>query len=228
MLKTTEGQLYLSDRRGCSQLDWFRSLHTFNFGPYQAEGRTPFGRLYTVNDDTLNPGCGLSIPVEHDTYVLLLPLVGGVEVNHSLTETVFASAGEMLVLAVRRHTIFSITNPYETALINYLQIWLKATDGNGFVGGCQGMAFDIGIRNRLHELKAAGVKAYIGQFDGRTEGVVPVLEPDKGLFAFVIEGAFEVQNRLMHARDGLALWSLEEVEFEALSNDALILFADVA
>lgn len=32
----------------------------------------------------------------------------------------------------------------------------------------------------------------------------------------------EVQYRLMNAKDGLALWDLQEIELEALSNEAII------
>jgi len=46
------------------------------------------------------------------------------------------------------------------------------------------------------------------------------------VYVFVIEGAFEVQNRLLHARDGLSLSSATEVEFEALSNDAMLLILE--
>jgi hypothetical protein len=31
---------------------------------------------------------------------------------------------------------------------------------------------------------------------------------------------------LLHARDGLALWEVEAVEFEALSNNAIIFFIE--
>ncbi|WP_165699302.1 pirin family protein [Hymenobacter jejuensis] len=46
-------------------------------------------------------------------------------------------------------------------------------------------------------------------------------------FAFVVAGAFEVEGRLLHERDGLALWDVQEVELEALSNDALVLVLEL-
>jgi hypothetical protein len=52
-----------------------------------------------------------------------------------------------------------------------------------------------------------------------------------GVFGFVIEGAFEFQNRLLETRDSIALWNEDnetlQIEFEALSNDAIILIAEV-
>ncbi|MBC6988212.1 hypothetical protein H9I52_00875 [Hymenobacter sp. BT491] len=46
-------------------------------------------------------------------------------------------------------------------------------------------------------------------------------------FAFVVTGAFEVEGRLLHKRDGLALWYVQEVELKALSNDALVLVLEL-
>lgn len=70
-------------------------------------------------------------------------------------------------------------------------------------------------------------RQFIGKFTGRAEITHTIAAPYNGLFVFVIEGAFEVQYRMLHARDGLALWDLQEVEFEALSNDAIILVTEI-
>lgn len=44
----------------------------------------------------------------------------------------------------------------------------------------------------------------------------------------VLAGAFEVEGRLLHAHDGLALWDTATVELEALSPDALVLVVELA
>lgn len=42
------------------------------------------------------------------------------------------------------------------------------------------------------------------------------------LFVLVIEGVFEVEGRLLHSKDGLALWNMPLIiELEALSHDAI-------
>ncbi|HSC39564.1 MAG TPA: hypothetical protein VLD19_16885, partial [Chitinophagaceae bacterium] len=73
-----------------------------------------------------------------------------------------------------------------------------------------------------------GFAGSIGKFAGREEAVYKMKNPARGLFAFVLQGAFEVQYRLLHAGDGLGLWELPEIELEALSNDAIILFLEVS
>ena len=62
---------------------------------------------------------------------------------------------------------------------------------------------------------------------GREESIYKVKNAGNCLYIFVIEGAFEVDNKLMEARDGLAIWNADEIEFEALSNDAMLLIFEV-
>ena len=47
------------------------------------------------------------------------------------------------------------------------------------------------------------------------------------LFVFMIEGAFEVEGRLLHAWDSLDLWDATTTEMEALSNEAMILVIEL-
>jgi len=67
----------------------------------------------------------------------------------------------------------------------------------------------------------------IGKFGGRREANYLQKNNDAGFFVFVIEGAFEVQGALLQARDRLVLWDTEDVEMEALSNDAIILVLEL-
>ncbi len=47
------------------------------------------------------------------------------------------------------------------------------------------------------------------------------------LYTFIVDGAFEIEGRLMHARDGLALWNTEKIELEALSNNAIVVVLEL-
>jgi hypothetical protein len=89
MITQTEATIFLADQRGCTQTDWFRSYHGFNFGQYQAENREPFGNLRVFNDDTLAGEKSLKMQVDENTDVILLPLVGAIEYKNSLSETGF-------------------------------------------------------------------------------------------------------------------------------------------
>lgn len=227
MMTQTEATIFLADQRGCSQSDWFRSYHGFNFGHYQAENREPFGSLRVFNDDTLSGEKSLKMQVDENTDVILLPLVGAIDYSNSLGETGFLEAGQVQIFSAAKGMEYEIENPYSDELINFLQIWISGQKEQ-FTPETNQNAFDFQEKNCLRPLFSTQTHGFIGRFDGREEGVYVVRNPEKnGIFVFVIEGAFEVQNRLLHSRDGLSLTHVTEVDFEALSNDAILLILEV-
>ncbi|SEJ19805.1 hypothetical protein SAMN04487995_3722 [Dyadobacter koreensis] len=236
MITQTKGQIYLAAQRGISQLSWFRSFHTFNFGSYQDEFRVPFGNLQVLNDDTLAAGKSCIMKLEQNTEVILIPVVGAVEFHNSLGEPGILEAGQLQIFSAENSMNYEITNPYDKELVSFIQLWLK-NDNPNFVAGNQEGTIELDTKNQLVPLfspKDEGLKiqqeayAYIGKYGGREEGIYKLKNPENGIFVFIIEGAFEVQNRLMESRDGLSLWNPEELEFEALSNDAIILILELS
>ena len=229
MVQQNKAKIFLADERGHNEMDWFRSYNTFNFGQYQQEHKAPFGPLYVLNDDTLDGGKHISMTIEADSLLLLIPVVGAITYNDNQDNSTLIEAGECQLYAVPANTTFQIGNPYENELVNYLQIWFynkPDEDDNG----PQVISFDIvNDRNQLVPIpfNNSPYKFYIGKYAGREESIYKMSDARNGLFVFVLEGAFEVQYRLLHPRDGLALWEAEEIEFEALSNDAIILVMEV-
>ena len=228
MMHQSKAKIFLSDERGHNEMAWFRSYNTFNFGNYKNEHKHAFGSLYVLNDDTLAAEKKLSLTVPENSFVLLIPVVGAVDYKDSNGNTALLQAGEALLCDVQQHTNITIANPYENETINFLQLWVK--HNNDAANTLQLVSFDINRNNNLHSIFAETENKLpalnIGKYDGRAEDIYKIKNANKGVFVFVIEGAFEVQNRLLHARDGLALWDIEEVEFEALSNEAIILFVE--
>ena len=221
-----EARIYLAAQRGCTQSDWYRSFSTFNFGEYFDENRKPFGNILACNDDTLAAGSKIAFQPPENTSILLLPVVGGVYYSISGSAKIWIEAGHALWLFIREDEELEISNPFETHPVNFLHIWLPGSASASQL--TQEIPFDI--EQNKNELQALIVNnkpvGYLGKFDGRKEGTCKVKNPGQGAFVFVIEGAFEVQNRLLQYRDGLALWNLKEVEFEALSNEAVLLLIE--
>jgi len=224
MILQTKGKIFLADERGHNEVSWYRSYNTFNFGRYQNEYKTPIGSLYVLNDDTLAPGGSIRMGVEDDTCMVLLPMVGAIECVDSLGNKAALQAGEAQLLNIPKGGFIRITNPFEDELVSFLQLWIKAPVNERTN---QKAAFDLDKnKNRLIGLFDA-INLSIGQFDGRAEAEYKPNNPGAAIFMFVIDGEFEAQHRLLHARDGLALWDVAEIEMEALSNDAIILVLEV-
>jgi hypothetical protein len=228
MLTQTAAQIYLEGLRGEFQADGFRSLRTFNFEAYRSADRGPFGPLEVLNDETLMPECSHVLQVKEFCQVILLPVVGAIEVEEQGREPRFVNSGEALFLLAAPDEVYTITNPYPDEAINYLQI---RVNGGPFLSTPMSstgitVQFDLSEKNALLPVRGhngSSAHLFIGQYDGRAEGIFTNWNSGNDTFIFVIEGAFEVQNRLLERRDGLALVNAEEVGFEALSNGAIIL-----
>lgn len=225
-MDSIQAQIYLADQRGCSQTDIFRSFHTLNFGNYVAEGREVFGNLQAFNDDTLSAKHSLKIQLSESSIVIIIPVIGGLEYNNTL-QNGFLEAGKGLMLSTQKGMEYEIINPYENEYINFVQIWLK----NNFQESdptLEEFGFDLNQKNQLHAIFSVNNQdSFIGKYEGRKKEEYILKNPENGVFVFVIDGTFEVQDRLLQARDGLAISGIEMIDFEALSDGAVILLISV-
>jgi quercetin 2,3-dioxygenase len=235
MTNRAKAKMFLADQRGLNEANWFRSQHTFNFGKYFNEHKQPFGDLYVVNDEVLDAGRSLNMYIDDYSYVVLLPVMGAIAFKDSSGNDNLIAAGQMQLLTVDKGEKIEITNPFGEGLVNFLQVWIRADRTGAFkesdlstynINKCLGNLLEISPL-RLGE-SSLPFRISIGKFDGRGETTHRLKNRKAGLFVFVIEGAFEVQGTLLHARDGLALLETEEVEMEALSNDAIILLIELS
>jgi hypothetical protein len=133
--------------------------------------------------------------------------------------------GEVKIITSRQEAEIVVSNPFEEEAINFLVVILaNAEDAIG-----SSIKYKVELPEKsgfLNELfSTPSCRLSIGQFQGREEAV-HVLD-GKGCFYYVLSGAFEIQERLLHAGDGLALWALEQVDMEALSNNAVLLTLDL-
>ena len=228
MLTQTDAQIYLESLRGKFQTDGFRSLRTFNYGEYRAPDRGPVRTLEVLNDETLMPECSCALQVDKFCQVILLPVVGAIEVEEKGREPRFVNSGEVLFLLASPDKHYTITNPYPDEAVNYLQIRINDGEFLSTPMSLSGITvqFDLSEKNVLFPVRGyngSSAHLFIGQYDGREEGIFTSWNADHSAFIFVIEGAFEVQNRLLERRDGLALGNADAIEFEALSNGAILL-----
>jgi quercetin 2,3-dioxygenase len=224
-----EAKIFLSEERGLTEATWMRSYNTFNFGHYKTKYKTAVDSLYVLNDDTLAAEKNMRMKVEEDSLLLLLPLAGATAYKDSNGNENLVTAGQLLTTGLKGKDHFTLSNPYPNALVNYLQVWIKAVHIHASTMAVE-QSFDIdGNKNSFEEKRLAnGITLHIGKFSGRQKIILDSKHTNSTCFAFVIEGAFELEERLLHARDGLALWQVSRMDMEALSNDAIIMLIEMA
>lgn len=171
----------------------------------------------SVEDVFLKPGKTLHFKKEQHPF-LLIPLVGSVELDTGRLKSRLDS--EQILVNGRDEVV--VVNPYTKEDVNFLKVDLHrqkdVTRGTAYL--------QLDKRNSL--IVASGIDRTIsvGVFDSRTKGRYAVSKNAKGVYAFVINGSFEVEERLVEHRDGLTLNDVQEIEFEALSELALLLLIE--
>lgn len=229
MRDETQARIFPAAERGIIENEWFRCLSSFVFGRYRQEGKHPFGPLYLLNEDILDAGRSTQLLVEKPSLIFMLPLTGAVEYTDSAGNELLLKAGESALFPAPANTARVISNPYEQGWVNYLEVWIYCPEA-AEIKGIQG-SFQLESQNNqllpLFKFPSCNITASLGQFKGHEELVYRVQNSGNGLFAMVLQGAFEVQHRLLEPRDGLAIWQTDEVELEALSEQAILLLIEL-
>ncbi|PKB16620.1 pirin [Flavobacterium sp. 5] len=227
MIKQTPAQIFKSNLRTVIKTDVFLNLATFNFGIYQDSSRKPFGTLKVFNEITLAPLQKVLTLIDTDTEIVFLPLFGGITYKDDTDNEDFIRIEQIKHISARKGISLEVSNPYEKENVSYLEIWFSTKTAN-FKPATNRFDFGFSERNRLNPLfDFSNTMGFIGIYDGRKEGYYALKDNFNGLFIFVIKGAFEVENRLLQEKDGLSLKKTETVEWEALSENAILLVFEV-
>jgi hypothetical protein len=220
------GKIYLSDLRGLTENSQLRRYSVFNYLDYYNPERIPFGAITLFNEGILAALQSVSTVLPDSYNVVIIPLTGALSFtlgNNKSDE--FLEPGEIRISTVKPNEVLEVSNPYEKNWINYLEIWIKASQIHAT--GSAGFKFNFSEqKNQLIPVvppgSLYGFSVHMGMFDGRTEVLYPTDGKQK-TFIQVICGVFEIQGRLVDEKDSLALWDADNIEIEALSNYAIIL-----
>ncbi len=233
MNKKAKAKIFLAQERGLNETTGFSSFNIFNLGHFFQEHNQPFGHIYLVNDDSLDAGFSLDATIEESSYLVLLPVMGAIAVKDTAGKENLLAAGQLQILSSDKGETITIRNPFKEGIVNFLQIGIRA-ERNTITRANFFSDYDINEHpdslSKIFPDEPGSSRllftVFIGKFNGRGETTLQLKSKNHGAFAFVIEGAFEVQGRLLHAGDALALWDTPEVEIEAFSNQAILLMIE--
>jgi quercetin 2,3-dioxygenase len=234
MIMKSQGKIFLADERGRKLGSSSQSYSTFNFEDYFNPFKHSFGNIYALNDFMLAGSASQSIKVPEGFYVVLLPVSGAISYSDSSVQNKLIVAGQAQVIVAGVDTDIEIRNPFRNEVVNFIHLLIKSDKPSLSKAIYLSTYDDVNrFRNRMvrvfpgiSDTTCSVFSMQIGKFSGRGEAIYTVKQNSKGFFGFVLDGVFEVEGRLLHARDGLALWDIEKVEMEALSNGALILIVE--
>lgn len=224
----TPGKIYLADQRGLTETSILRRHSTFNFEKYFREHKEPFGSLFLCNDESIAGGKLTFFLCKANSTQIFIPITGGIDIV-AKTKEFSVETGQVQILNLEKGEVLEISNPYKDDNINYIQFGIRNEDY--FFSKNTLFDFDFEKKpNQLIEIISDGklpFKLSAGIFAGREEAIYKMESSANSFYTFIIDGAFEIEGRLMHARDGLALWNTQKVELEALSNNAILVILEL-
>ncbi len=190
------------------------------------ESNPVFSALESMQEITLAPKYCFTEKSLENMQVVLIPLVGSLQYTAPLKEMDFLYLEESVSFEMDANKTYSVENPSEQDLISYLQIRFRKDTLSNKV--CIKNAFPSDTKNTFLTLfKSQNVKISIGLYEGREEGVYSLQNNQSGILAYVVHGAFELQNRLLETRDALKIWDLSQIELEALSENAIVVIIEL-
>ncbi|SDI08698.1 hypothetical protein SAMN05421846_10430 [Chryseobacterium taeanense] len=178
--------------------------------------------LRKVSEIVLDESENYILEFAEDSTIMVMILYGEILIN-DFEKTI--SSEQVFTLSSNESNLFHIKNNLEEEKADVLIFEFKNKKNNRFFA-----VEDLHIisKNILFPISEnVEYPNFIGLYEGRREQEYILRKNSKSIFGMVINGAFEFQNRLMESRDAIILSEIATLEFEALSENALLIFFEI-
>ena len=230
--------LHKADTRGHANHGWLDSHHSFSFANYYNPDRMHFGALRVLNDDRVDPGMGFGTHPHDNMEIISIPLEGDLEHKDSMGNTTVIRNGDIQVMSAGKGILHSEFNKNKDQLTKFLQIWVFPNKRNVTPRYDQ-ITLNISDRhNKLQQILSPnsddeGVWIHqdawfhLGKFDANFKIEYPLKKKDNGVYVFILNGDFTIENQALNQRDGFGIWDVEKLSIVSNSEDAELLLMEV-
>jgi quercetin 2,3-dioxygenase len=230
--------LHKADTRGVANHGWLNSHHSFSFANYHNPERMHFGVLRVLNDDIVDQGMGFGTHPHNNMEIISIPLEGDLEHKDSMGNIAVIKHGDIQILSAGTGITHSEYNKNKDKKVKFLQIWVFPNKRNVTPRYDQ-MTLKVEDRhNKLQQILSpnandAGVWIHqnawfhLGKFDKDKTADYALKSKGNGIYAFVLNGDFTINDQPLSKRDGLGIWEIDKLTIKANSPDAEILLMEV-
>ena len=230
--------LHKANTRGEANHGWLHSFHSFSFASYYNPERMNFGVLRVLNDDTVSGGMGFGTHPHDNMEIISIPLEGDLEHKDSMGNTTVIRNGDIQVMSAGTGIQHSEYNKNQNETVKFLQIWVFPNKRNVTPRYDQ-ITLDKNDRhNKLQQILSPNPEDegvwihqdawfHMGDFENGKTATYNIKKSGNGVYAFVLNGQFTINNTNLDRRDGLGLSGLDTIEIVATSDDASILLMEV-
>lgn len=234
----TKSILHKADSRGQANHGWLVSSHTFSFANYYDPSRIHFGALRVLNDDMVKGGMGFGQHPHDNMEIISIPLEGDLEHKDSMGNVAVIRQGDIQVMSAGTGIYHSEYNHHKDEAVKFLQIWVFPNKKNVTPRYDQITLQNKDSLNQLQQILSPipedeGVWIHqdawfhLGHFEKGKTSHYQLKKADNGVYAFVLEGDFQINGYDLNRRDGLGLWDLEGFDLKAQSENSKILLMEV-
>ena len=230
--------LHKAETRGKANHGWLQSHHTFSFANYYNPERMHFGVLRVLNDDSVAAGMGFGTHPHDNMEIISIPLEGDLEHKDSMGNVTVIREGDIQIMSAGTGITHSEYNKNKDKDVKFLQIWIFPNQKNVKPRYDQISLKKNDSKNTLQQILSPdandeGVwihqKAWfhIGKFDNGVKTQYHLKEKSNGVYAFVINGDWKINDQILGKRDGFGIWDVNSLEISSQSSDAEILLMEV-
>jgi redox-sensitive bicupin YhaK (pirin superfamily) len=230
--------LHRADTRGRSLTEWLESYHTFSFADYYDPKRIHFGALRVLNDDRVAPGMGFGAHAHDNFEIISIPLSGDLEHKDNMGNTSVIRSGDIQVMSAGTGIRHSEYNKNRDKEVRFLQIWVIPNQENVTPRYDQITVDSADRHNKLQQILSPdphdeGVWIhqdawfFLGKFDQGMTIDYSLHLKENGVYIFVLEGKFTLDEINLSRRDGLGVWDTDQIRIKSDAPDAELLLMEV-
>lgn len=227
-----------TNERGKADHGWLKSNFSFSFSNYYDPQKIHFGVLRVLNDDQIQGGMGFGTHPHDNMEIISIPLSGALEHKDSMGNHGVIRTGEIQVMSAGTGVSHSEFNHQKDEVSSFLQIWLFPRKRNVAPRYDQLDYNSLRKSDELYQILSPndtdqGVWIhqdawfYLGEFGEHKEQVYTIRQEGNGVYAFVLEGSFEIEGQILSKRDGLGCSDGSEIRIKSLTSDSKILIMDI-
>lgn len=230
--------LHKAATRGHANHGWLDTYHTFSFASYHNPERMHFGVLRVLNDDHIDAGMGFGTHPHDNMEIITIPLEGDLEHKDSMGTSSVIKNGDVQVMSAGTGIQHSEFNPNGDMYTKLLQIWVFPKERNVTPRYDQITLETNERQNKLQQILSPnpddeGVWIHqdawfhMGKFEKDNTVDYNLKKEGNGIYAFVLQGDFTINDIALNKRDGLGVWDTKTLSIKADSQDAEILLMEV-
>ena len=197
-----------------------------------------FGLLRVLNDDVVSGGQGFGQHPHENMEIISIPLSGDLKHEDSMGNKTVIREGEIQVMSAGTGIFHSEYNANKVQVVEFLQIWIFPRSQDVPPRYDQTELNDLHLANTLHQVLSPNPSDqgvwihqdawfHIGTFDEGIETVYPIKKEGNGIYAFVLEGSFDINGQRLEKRDALGIWEILELSIRSLDLNSRLLLIDV-